>query len=171
MIVLKINQEGHVIQLKGIHPVRTPAKINITNFDLDYVQTELRKQGITSYEIKYTIEEQKPNIQTFTEKFTIIDTTPELAEIKSKLGNLESLLLKLVNRPETIIREISKEVEVSKERVKKIDQEELGFIPSIDSTISLSKEMETIQVKKEDISEENLSHIPKGSFKKSNNLD
>ena len=168
MIILKVNQPGHVIHLRGLKPVRTPVSIDVTDLDIAYLQTELRKQGLKGYEIKYSLQEQKQNLPTYTEKITIIDTTPKLEEMDNKLDKLEILVQELIDR-KSEVRIIEKE-RIGENKELNID-EEISFVPTIDSSVSLSKELDTVEVKKEEINGENLHRIPKGFFKKFNKLD
>lgn len=167
MIILKVNQPGHVLHLRGLKPVRTPVSIDVTDLDMNYLQTELRKQGLKGYEIKYSLQEQKQNLPTYTEKITIIDTTPKLEEIDNKLDKLEILVQELIDR-KSEVHIIEKEGIGEKESHT---EKEISFVPTIDSSVSLSKELDTVEVEKEEINGENLHRIPKGFFKKFNKLD
>jgi hypothetical protein len=167
MVILKVNQPGHVIHLQGLKSVRSPVSIDVTDIDMNYLQTELRKQGLKGYEIKYSLQEQKHNLPTYTEKITIIDTTPKLEEMDYKLNTIESLVRELIDRKSEV--HIIEKEGVGKEEVH--TEKEISFVPTIDFSVSLSKELDTVEVEKEEISGENLHRIPKGFFKKINKLD
>ena len=52
MIILKIPEPGHTIDLPGIQTVRSPVEIDITKLDARLVMMHLAKAGIKKYEIK-----------------------------------------------------------------------------------------------------------------------
>ena len=51
MIILKINQKGHFIEIPGITPFRTPVEVDITNISIPLVASKLTAQGVEHYEI------------------------------------------------------------------------------------------------------------------------
>ena len=70
MIILKVKDKGTVVDIPGTKKVRTPADIDITKVDINFVSMYLRKQGIKHYEIVSDTGEKEilPNIKTTVKK-------------------------------------------------------------------------------------------------------
>lgn len=97
MIVLKIKEKGHLIDIPGMLPVRTPVEMNINKCKVDLVITSLRRQGIKNYEIteidnvptKKVKPEQSP-------KMVVKEDKSYRHEINKKFSNLEKMISELV---------------------------------------------------------------------------
>lgn len=145
--ILVIEERGHFITLSNIPPFRTPAKIDITKYDIDKITSELDRLSIKNYKIismKNKIEKPKNSIEfefktselkKWKPKITINDreirrmnneedNKIDLSFMNSRLDNIENLLQELVNkevlRKEPIIENLSKENDFD------------TFIPNID---------------------------------------
>jgi hypothetical protein len=51
MIILKIKDSGHTIDLPGMHGIKTPTEVNVSKMNIDLVVSILRKNGIQKFEI------------------------------------------------------------------------------------------------------------------------
>lgn len=64
MIKLIIKKVGYFLKIPGIHPVRTPAEVDISKVDINTVKSELKRQGITKYKIEgYDIKSEVKKIK------------------------------------------------------------------------------------------------------------
>jgi len=158
MITLRVKDKGLLIEIPGITPFRTPAKMNITNIKLPFIIKILNNLGVQDYEI-VSREGDKENIYTkkdfekpkkkknkdlskINERFNKIEellyvlakkesnkNIPE-EQITNKLNSLEELSKRILQKE--IVREI---VYTSSKDYKTPIVEELDedpFIPSID---------------------------------------
>jgi hypothetical protein len=153
---LVIKQHGLFINIPSIPPFRTPAEVDISKVPINMVIGEMRKNGICKYEIKTkNIELLKNTISKLVNKtemkkikvsyekdgITIknnLFTNDEILElVKTQSGtmkNIEDLLTKFLNSNKTTVIEketriIEKELESNS---KKVEDEKVEFIPSID---------------------------------------
>jgi hypothetical protein len=51
MVILRIREKGHYLELPGMNPVRTPVEIDITRLSLPIVAAKLLSMGISDWEI------------------------------------------------------------------------------------------------------------------------
>ena len=51
MVILKIIEKGHYIEIPGMPPFRTPVEANITHISINLVVSKLQSQGIKTFEI------------------------------------------------------------------------------------------------------------------------
>lgn len=147
MVILKIKETGHSIDLPGLPGIKTPTEINITKMDIKVVLSILRKHGITKYEIigkdkEVVIKKNKEQkIEPIIEKVveTVYVRDENSIELKSKVENIEKLLLGFLRDfKNTTVVNVENKVVKSKLKEKEID-EEVSFIPKIDISGMTSK--------------------------------
>jgi len=160
MITLKIREKGHLVEIPGIAPFRTPADVDISKIEIRKVIGHLQVCGITDYEITavspkgdteiYNQEDFSPKKK----KKKVVD--PFKKEIESRFDRLENILMSLFNREKKRNDEENKEQITEKlDRLEKLsekllkskgnvihrdvnekpideDDENLAFIPDID---------------------------------------
>ena len=51
MIILKVKQKGHVVDIPGVASFRTPAEVDISNAEINLVIFSLKNCGIDDFEI------------------------------------------------------------------------------------------------------------------------
>lgn len=156
MMRLVIKQTGLFINIPGISPFRTPVEVDISKVPINLVIGEMRKNGICKYEIKTknveflksTISKlvnktEMKKIQVSYEKDGVIVknnlfTNDEILElVKTQSGtmkNIEVLLTKFLNtNKETVIERETRIIEKESEsKSKKVEDEKVEFIPTID---------------------------------------
>jgi len=150
MVRLIIRQPGYFIDIEGLTPFRTPAKVNIPESAINKVVVYLTKVGIEDYDIvaqgsyKVRGEVVKEEINEKKEKVITID----IEGVNKRLSKIESLLASLLGRsPESLkkvegmlaqllLREprvIERVVIRGEELVKdELDEPEETFIPDVD---------------------------------------
>lgn len=146
MIILRINEKGHTVTLLG-RTFRTPAIVDLTRLNERLVKVELQKHGISRYSIESIPDEQiKKNpklIQGFDKKEPEKEENSQVntEQIENRLLSIESLLKQILNKPEPErvvyvekLGEIQKQI--SKEKMK-IEDDDVGFIPSVDTEIKI----------------------------------
>ena len=62
MILLKVREKGTLVDIPGTKKARSPADIDITNTDINFVTMYLRKQGIENYEIVSVTDKGKKEV-------------------------------------------------------------------------------------------------------------
>jgi len=154
MIVLKIKESGHTISIFG-RMIRTPALVDITSLNEKSLQLELKKHGVSRYSIEYIPDEQiKKNpklIQDFTKKEEKIENIPQNTEqIENRLIVIEGLLKQLLNKPDTQNVVYVEAKEKIKEAVKSIE-EDIGFIPSVDTDVVIKGPTKLGKIEKEEM--------------------
>jgi hypothetical protein len=141
MIILKINEKGHTVTISS-HIFRTPAVVDITHLNERMVRVELQKHGINKYSIESIPDEQiKKNpklaamLKKEPEKDEKIQSNTE--QIENRLLSIESLLQQILNKPEPERVIYTERIAgISKEK-KEIDDDGIGFIPSVDTEIQI----------------------------------
>lgn len=128
MIVLDIKQPGLFVDLPGLAPVRTPAKINISKLDISIVIRKLASLGVQEYHISREKEPEPIPAK------VIVPQQESKEDVGSRLGRIEALLEKMMDNPqqvivEKIISEPSKKT--TKPKKKKSLEDEDTFIPNI----------------------------------------
>jgi len=150
MAKLIIRQPGYFIDIEGLTPFRTPAKINIPESAINKVVVYLTKVGIEDYDIvaqgyyKVRGKVMKEEVNEKAEKVITIDiegVNKRLSKIESLLASLlgkspeslkkvEGMLAQLLSRePKVIERVIVKGEEIIKDE---LDEPEETFIPDVD---------------------------------------
>ena len=139
MLMLKIKDPGHTLNIPGFNEVRTPVEINVHRRDLNVIISYLRKNGIIDYEIKSGDKEVvKPEQKKEDIKKTTKLIVKDDSELKNKIDNIENLLVNFIkNQKEPIYYNISGGTAES-DKIKKIkkqieiEEDEDNFIPTID---------------------------------------
>jgi hypothetical protein len=160
MIILYIKEKGQLIELPGMAPFRTPAKIDISKIDIRKVIGHLKVNGIKNY--KVIAEDKKGSKEIYTAKDFDVKSKkkkadPHKKEIYERFNRLESMIEALIkkearndNKKEEQITEKLNELEkLSKEILKREpktittkdkvvgqkwddDEEVTRFIPEVD---------------------------------------
>jgi len=94
MITLKIRERGHMIEIPGISPFRTPADVNITHISIPLAISVLSSQGIEKFEIVSDIRGKE---QVLTEK-DFKESEDDNSKMNGRLKNLEGMLKKLLKK-------------------------------------------------------------------------
>ena len=164
MLILKIKDKGLYIEIPGALPTRTPAEIDITKCNLAIVDTYLRKNGITNYQIMSVsqhekiipkppkIEDGSINQKLINQRFSNLErmmaqllenqqaTPPKNKEqITDKLDKLETLSKQILEKEPKVVKQVV-QTSVKKSKAKKFEDEpdieelDTKFIPSIDTS-------------------------------------
>ncbi len=127
MLTLKITEKGHLIDLPGMAPFRTPANINVSKIPLNVLILKLKVYDITEYEIISELGDQK-----------IVYKKEELEKIKEKdLNKMDKKFIKhfdkRLNKLENMIKQLvvpqSKpdvNINLNKEQIKNVVSELLN---------------------------------------------
>jgi len=138
MLSLHIKDKGHYIEIPGIHPVRSPAKIDISKIDLSLVISILRKYGIDNYEIISLSEVGEKKVLT---RNDFVDKNKEdlvfyQRKIDRRIEKMENMISKLLEKNEgnQVVKaeQNTKSKYIEKETEPKIEELEDVFIPDID---------------------------------------
>ena len=156
MLNLIIDQPGHLIQIAGIPPTRTPATIDITRCNINVVLSYLKSNGIKSFKLvnEETIPKKKSEKRTKPEEQIkkSNDVRREERRIykdesEERLNNIEKMLKELLSKP-TTDKVINKEPIIKKK--KEYKEKEPEFIPQFNTagmkmkgTTTTSKESTT----------------------------
>ena len=180
MVILKVKEKGHLIDLPGMKPIRTPAEINISKYNADVIITFLRSRGIKDYIIverdnkektpsnkrkksSKTIEYDESINKRFNNLERLIgeldrsqnrkkgrNENENLEQITEKLDVLEKLAKKLVTKQ----RENILEEEISEE--PEIEELDKVFIPDVDIGKMYLRSGEIKTVKKDKVDLDNV---------------
>lgn len=174
MLILKIKDRGHFINIPGLPPLRTPVNVKADRLDLRLAEMALRRANIKNYEIVSVEEVQEPKKQEVKyveipikerddgskiEKLEAMlelllsreleKTTDNREQINKKLDSLEKLIIEKSNRDP---------IEITKNSSDPIIEEieDSVFIPSIDiDDMKLKGESGKKIIKQEDKFDEN----------------
>jgi len=162
MIILKINEKGHTVTISG-HIFRTPAIVDITYLNERMIKVELQKHGINRYSIESIPDEQIKKNPKLVQMLNINKQEPQKEEknqpnteqIENRLLSIENLLKQILNKPEpervVYIEKVGEiEKQLSKEK-RIIEEEDVGFIPSVDTEIQIKGSDKISKVEKEEI--------------------
>jgi hypothetical protein len=162
MITLIVRETGHLVEIPGLAPFRTPAKVDISKIDIRKVIGHLKINGIKNY--KVVAEDQKGATEVYTEKDFSTKTKKKpkddqfKKEIDNRFNKLEGMLVKLLQKEtrnddenkEQITEKLNELEQLSKEILKKEpekviykdtkgqtwekdeDEEVARFIPEVD---------------------------------------
>lgn len=99
MIILKITEKGHFIELPGMSPFRTPVEANISNISIPLVVARLKSQGIKKFEI---ISDTQGKASVLTQKdFNTENKNPKKRKevnYEKRVSNLESMMKQLLEK-------------------------------------------------------------------------
>lgn len=93
MIILKIKDKGHFINIPGLPPLRTPVNIKADRVDLRLAEIALRKANIKNYEIVSVEEVHEPK----KEEISYVEI-PVKEDPDNKISKLESMVELLLSR-------------------------------------------------------------------------
>jgi hypothetical protein len=149
LIILKVTQRGHLVDIPGLSRFRTPAEINISNCSIDLVRACLKNQGIETYEIftkddPKIVKDEKKNLK----KNVSIDIEKRLSKIEKLIESLnkkdseKNIPEEQIKNKLLILEELSKKI-LERENIREIvytstkepiveDLDEEVFIPEID---------------------------------------
>jgi hypothetical protein len=136
MILLKIKKPGLVLSVPGMASFRTPAEINVSNYDIRKLVAYLTSNSISEYEIISTDTPIKSVSNIYSNKEKIRkEESPNLEKRFNKLEKmLEYLIRKRKQKPSDDSEQISRNIDRVEDilRTKKEPiVEELSFIPDI----------------------------------------
>jgi hypothetical protein len=188
MIILKISEPGHTIDLPGMQTVRSPVEIDISKIDTRLVMLYLAKAGIKKFEIKSGDDTVKKEIKTKTvktkKKVKVEEKSNEmdyridkiervltmLAEksLGDKESNREQIIKKIENLEEKIVKNQSAPVIIHKSSVEgEPDIEDIdSFIPDVDISDMTLKSSDNIQKVKQDEGLDDAADVLAGLMKK-----
>lgn len=161
MITLRVRERGHLIEIPGIAPFRTPADIDVSRIGIRKVIGHLQVNGITQYEIVAVNkkgDKEVYNEKDFAPKKKKKKVDPYKKQIESRFDKLESMIVTLLTREKKGNEDLNKEQiteklehleRISKEILdkqaddkviiykdskghKKVKEEEERFIPNVD---------------------------------------
>ena len=129
MITLRVREKGHLLEIPGLAPFRTPADIDVSKIGIRNVIGHLQVNGITDYEIVaispegdkevYKREDFEPEKKKKKKK---ID--PYRKQIESRFDKLEKMISMLFNREMKGKEDSNKEQITEKlERLERISEE------------------------------------------------
>jgi len=157
-LILEIDERGHFIDLSDIPPFRTPAKIDITKYDLNKIASELSRLSIDKYKIipmknkkdldikqskTSKLKKQKPKITIDKREIERIkENETDLSFMNSKLDKIENILQELLNK------EVLKKEPTIEEILQKDESKFDTFIPEIDvSNMEIKGETSTKKIR------------------------
>jgi len=125
MIILKIKDKGTLIDIPGAKKVRSPADINITNIDINFVTMYLRKQGIEKYEIVSVDGEKEslPSSHKVPKKKDKKNDGKWKDNIESRFNKLESLLINFLGKKQIIPPPNSEQITNKLEKLERLSEE------------------------------------------------
>jgi len=103
MIILKITEKGHFIEIPGLPPFRSPVEANISHISIPLVVSKLQSQGITKFEIisdtkgKQSVLNQN-DFNVTQKKDTKKEEQKEKKKYEERITKLEYLLEKLLEK-------------------------------------------------------------------------
>lgn len=102
MIILKITEKGHFIEIPGMAPFRTPVEANISHVSINLVVSKLQAQGIKKFEI---ISDTKGKETVLTQKdFNVENKSPKKKkneDYEKRFNKLEALVTRLLVKQES----------------------------------------------------------------------
>jgi hypothetical protein len=100
LITLIVKEKGHMINIPGIAPFRTPAKIDVSHVKLNLILGSLKNVGIDDYEI--VAKEDKEEITYTKEDFELPkktgESSAELNKINERFNRIEGILKNLLKK-------------------------------------------------------------------------
>lgn len=102
MLILKISDKGHYIEIPGMAPFRTPVEANISHVSINLVVSKLQAQGIKKFEI---VSDTKGKEKILTQNDFAVEKKPKKSkEVKQnekyeeRINKLETMIAKLVEK-------------------------------------------------------------------------
>jgi len=184
MIVLKVKERGHLINIPGMVSVRSPVEIDITKHEINLVITNLRKQGIKNYKITEKDDSHPVKKLNKTKEFYVENNYRK--EINNKFNNLENMISDLISNKvgnldqnleqitdklevlDSLTRDLLKKQrdEILTEKVLKeeptIEELEKTFIPNIDiDDMEMKGESTKITVQQDEVDQDDIDLLSK----------
>jgi len=160
---LIINDKGHYLDFPGIPAFRTPVKIDINTVSTERLIVEMRKHGIEDYKI---IENDKeitiPMNKTVKKVKKFVGDLFNKKSFDKRMDKMEQLLQQLIDKPtetktieQTIIQGGVNQPDIKDEFD---DEDDVGFIPTIDTEDMEMTESTTIRKETRDDSVEDAAN-------------
>lgn len=140
MITLVVKEKGHMINIPGLAPFRTPAKIDVSHVKLNLIISSLNNVGIKDYEI-VSKEDKKEIIYTiedfeFPKKME--ESSQDLNKIDERFNKIETILKNLLKKSsskktsseEQITNKLNALEELSKKILEKESVKEIVYTSS-----------------------------------------
>jgi len=184
MIVLKVKERGHLINIPGMVSVRSPVEIDITKYEINLVITNLRKQGIKNYKITEKDDRHPVKKLNKTKEFYVENSYRK--EINNRFNNLENMISDLTSNKvgnldqnreqitdklevlESLTRDLLKKQrdDILTEKVlkeePKIEELEKTFIPNIDiDDMEMKGESTKITIQQDKVDEDDIDLLSK----------
>lgn len=135
MITLRVREKGHLIEIPGVTPFRTPADIDISRIEIRKVIGHLQVCGITDYQIVAVDKEGKKetyNQEDFVPKKKKKKVDPYKKQIESRFDKLEKMIMTLLTREKKGNEDLNKEQITEKlEQLERISKEILSKRPDV----------------------------------------
>lgn len=137
MIVLHIREKGQLIELPGLAPFRTPAKIDISTIDIRKVIGHLKVNGIKNY--KVIAEDKKGKKEVYTAKDFSTDQKKKKSdlykkEINDRFNKLEKMLSLLLEKEDRNDNRNEEQITEKLNRLEKLSKEILKREPKTVTT-------------------------------------
>lgn len=144
MITLVVKEKGHMVNIPGIAPFRTPAKIDVSHTKLNLIIGALNNVGVKDYEI--VVKEDKEEVVYTKEDFELPKKTAKssqaLDKINERFNKIESILKNLLKNSsskktsseEQITNKLNALEELSKRILEKESVQEIVYTSSKDKT-------------------------------------
>lgn len=146
MITLIVKEKGHMINIPGIAPFRTPAKIDVSHVKLNLILGSLKNVGIDDYEI--VAKEDKEEITYTKEDFELPkktgESSAELNKINERFNRIEGILKNLLKKSssektsseEQITNKLNALEELSRRILEKESVQEIVYTSSKEKSVS-----------------------------------
>lgn len=144
MILLKIREKGHFIEIPGLPALHTPVEIDISNFSLPLIASHLKNAGIQNYQI---IAESDSASGVQRKVFTHEDFFPVKEKKPDKLHEYQKGVNKRLDKLEKLISSLAEKSVGNK------DDSGEQISNKLDALADLIKEREAIR---------EIVHIPSG---------
>jgi hypothetical protein len=146
LITLDVKEKGHMIEIPGIAPFRTPARIDISRVKLNLIISSLNNSGVSDYEI-IAREDKKETVYT-KEDFELPKKTkeasPDLDNINERFNKIEGILKNLLKKStskkssseEQITNKLNALEELSRRILEKESVQEIVYTSSKEKSVS-----------------------------------
>jgi len=159
MLILKIKEKGLYIEIPGALPSRTPAEIDISKCNLAIVDTYLRKNGITNYQILSVSQYENPILK----PPKIEDASMDQKLINQRFSNLEKMMAELLEKQQATKSEKSEQITDKLNNLERLATKILESEPKVvEKAATKSVKTNAIKNKKKepDIEELENTYIP-----------
>lgn len=161
MIVLKVKEKGTLVDIPGTKKARSPAEIDISKVDINFVSMYLRKQGIENYQIVSITDSGEDEV--FPVKPVIVvkkDKTKKKDDgwkdnIESRFNKLENLLIHFLGKKQSEPSVNSEQITNKLEKLEKLSEE----IISKQKTVVTSSSVDSDEPKVEELDDKFIPEI------------